>query len=425
LTVAPPEPHHDHLTEPGRPHPHDAAVFELTPHTPFTVALLPEPLDPAEIRRIRSILAPLRARERQRGEHRSDAEGLEVTVTPESGDSYAPIETALLACEDAALGHPPGIGPTPPFLAGSARQAPEFLEGTHLAEFALAALLAGRSEIAGAAIAALATEDEPPPFAFVHIATEWAMWTGQLPILLGLRQPLVRAVRCIVTAPADPPPPAAWPQRETLIERLADALETAGAEDWVAELRSCRKGMDGGQGVRLPVLIGASGPDDGNRTFPEAARTPPLVPSPGAFPADLLGPGRPRDIVLAARLIRSWVEGVIGARPDASYGRLRLGPELRPGWRRLHVRGVTQGIVRVSIDCLREGGILTFHLRQDAGRVPVNLIFEPLLPVRSVEVVRMGEEDVNVTLVPELGGIRLRCQFPLDPERRLTVVTTP
>jgi len=53
----------------------------------------------------------------------------------------------------------------------------------------------------------------------------------------------------------------------------------------------------------------------------------------------------------------------------------------------------------------------------------VNLIFEPLLPVKSVEAVRMGSEDVDVSLLPEPGGVRLRCQFPLDPERRLTIVT--
>jgi len=405
--------------------PPGAPGFELFPNTPFTVALVAESLTREAAERIRAILAPLAARERQRHNHRADVEALEITVQPETGDSFAPIESALLACEDAALGHPPGVGPTPPFLAGSTREVPGFLEGTHLAEFALAALLAGRSAIAGAAISALATEDAPPPSALVHLAAEWAMWTGDLATLLGLRQPLAGAIEQIVTAPHDPPPPAAWPERETLLERLADALEPAGAEAWVAELRSLRAAMDRARGVRLPVLGGPARPGDGDSPPAEARRKPPLVPPPEAFPDRLLGPAGPRDTVLAARLVRSWMEGVIGARPDAGYGRLRLGPELRPGWRRLTVRGITQGAVRVSLDCLREGTILTFVLRQDFGRVPVNLIFEPLLPVRGVESVRMGEEEVDVTLLPETGGIRLRCQFPLDPERRLTVVTTP
>lgn len=423
LKVAPPAPRHDGLAD-GRRLSGDVPAFVLTANTPVTLALVPDPMDSREEERIRSILAPLPARERQRGDHRSDTDALEITVTAESGDAFSPLETALLACEDAAVGHPPGSGPAAPFVAGSTRQAPGFLEGAHLAEFALAALLAGRPQIAGAAIAALAAEESAPPFAFVHVAAEWAMWTGQMSVLLGLRDPLGRAIRRIVSAPPDPPPPAAWPPSEQLLERLAVALEPAGVEDWVAELQSFRKAMDKGRGMRLPVLVGPTGPSDGSWTPPGAVRTPPVVPPPESFPDELLGPARPKDTVLAARLIRSWVEGVIGVRPDAVYGRLRLGPELRPEWRRLRVRGITQGTVRVSIDCLREGSEFAFRLQQDSGRVPVNLIFEPLLPVQSVEGVRMGNEDADVTLLREPGGIRLRCQFPLDPERRLTVVTS-
>jgi hypothetical protein len=49
------------------------------------------------------------------------------------------------------------------------------------------------------------------------------------------------------------------------------------------------------------------------------------------------------------------------------------------------------------------------------------VIFGPTLPLRAVERVRLGGEDIGVDVEASDGRARIRCQFPLDPERRLIV----
>jgi hypothetical protein len=80
------------------------------------------------------------------------------------------------------------------------------------------------------------------------------------------------------------------------------------------------------------------------------------------------------------------------------------------------------GDVTVTFEFRREAKRSTFSLRQEGGRVPVQLVFEPLLPLARVAEVRIGDAVADVGLTREGKGVRLACQFPLDPERRITIV---
>lgn len=63
----------------------------------------------------------------------------------------------------------------------------------------------------------------------------------------------------------------------------------------------------------------------------------------------------------------------------------------------------------------------TLAVAQVGGRVPLNLIFEPLLPLRQITQVEMGGEAVQVQIQSEPQGTRVRLQFPLDPERSIRI----
>jgi hypothetical protein len=87
--------------------------------------------------------------------------------------------------------------------------------------------------------------------------------------------------------------------------------------------------------------------------------------------------------------------------------------------------GMRVGDASVSLDCRREKGACTFVLRQDGGRVPLNLVFRPRVPFRKVDEVLVEGRGADVEIVEEEAGLEVRCQFPLDPERRMTVVGSP
>jgi hypothetical protein len=110
--------------------------------------------------------------------------------------------------------------------------------------------------------------------------------------------------------------------------------------------------------------------------------------------------------------------------PDAASGRLSLTMDFRDlGWppNPLVVENLRVGDALVLIDCRGAEGVLTFRVAQEAGRVPLNLIFQARLPIAEVRSVRLGEESVEVEVRQDTDDVLVRCQFPLDPERRLTV----
>jgi len=119
--------------------------------------------------------------------------------------------------------------------------------------------------------------------------------------------------------------------------------------------------------------------------------------------------------------ILALVQGIVGLRPEAAWGRIRLAPLLPSSWDAMEVANLRCGDALLTLACRREGGRHTFVLRPQGGRVPPTIVFEPVLSGGEIGEVRLGGEVVEVD---RTGGRRqagIRLQFPLDAERRITV----
>lgn len=262
-------------------------------------------------------------------------------------------------------------------------------------------------------------------------AAAWATWTGRVERLRPFGPALFEWVEGLETA-GEPPLPSSLPSHERLFELLADALEPLGDAEAVSFLRQraeARKPLPSraSRGGRpLPVLSGGGALGTGAEAIPPRppeAHLPPL----DAFASPHHPSARHRAGVHAARLLRSVVEGVLGVVPDAAWGRLRMAPDLtqvspgEDGVRSLALQGLRVGDARIHLTCRVDGNACTLAMSQVGGRVPLNLVFEPLLPLKLIHRVEMGGEEVQVQIQEEARGTRVRLQFPLDPERSIRI----
>ncbi len=126
----------------------------------------------------------------------------------------------------------------------------------------------------------------------------------------------------------------------------------------------------------------------------------------------------------AAAVVRDWVEGCLGAIPDGPFGRLRLAPRIAESGAG-EVRGLRVGDASVSVVWSRSEHSVRVHVSQSEGRVPLNLVFEPLLPQFRPGEVRIGGEPAQVDVSREGDQARVRCQFPLDPGRDMEILAAP
>lgn len=135
-----------------------------------------------------------------------------------------------------------------------------------------------------------------------------------------------------------------------------------------------------------------------------------------------------------ARILLDRIDGEtngLGALPDARYGRLRLAPLLTGAWTSLEVDGLSAGDAKIDLRVWREASRIDVHLRQRGGKVPINLVFEPRVSANGVGEVRIGGATANVERSTATGpegegpNTKLRCQFPLDPERTVTILIDP
>lgn len=124
----------------------------------------------------------------------------------------------------------------------------------------------------------------------------------------------------------------------------------------------------------------------------------------------------------AAALVPAvFLHGLLGARPEAPWGRLRLAPALPERWSSLEVTGIRVADARIALSFARNGGAHTFTLRQESGRVPVNVVFEPAV-AGTVEEVRVDDEGADLVPERERARTRVRLQLPLDTARRVTLL---
>ncbi len=390
-------------------------TLSVSPAAPAVLAVFPEGLDPERVRRL---LQPLRARELQRASRAAKALEPEFQIEVDEHPEAA-VAHSLLLLDGAPLSLGVDGAPTQPFLAGFRSGAPCFLSGTALSEVALGALPTGRTGLAHAALEALAREGEPPAIPFLYLAAEWALWTGEPRALLPIWDELVQAVE---RAGQEPSPPAAFPSLSVTLNQLRAGIEPLGPHYQLPEPPIQLEGDDGfssSKRIRLP-LAGEPSPTKAADPGKQLQRA--VLPAPDSF-TDPLGPGvLPRRTLQGGRILRAWVEGRLGARPDVSYGRLRLGPQLHRGWKRFRLQGMRAGEGSVSLDYRRSGATCTFLLRQEGGRVPMNLVFEPWIPFSRVDQVLLGGDRADVELQPNRGGVEIHLQFPLDPERRIRIV---
>ncbi len=124
----------------------------------------------------------------------------------------------------------------------------------------------------------------------------------------------------------------------------------------------------------------------------------------------------------AGLLLGTFLFGLLGARADAWFGRLRLSPQIPAGWPSLRVRNLRIGDSKVSFFFRQEGARHRFLLEQTAGRVPLNLVFEPLLPTAPTLVLLNGDPvEVGRFQLGSRHGCRL--QLPLTREQEVVLTS--
>lgn len=371
---------------------------------------------------------------RRRASRGSDLEGAPLQLRGE-GEGVTGmgqrLEASIRALDDAALDEGPDGEPASPFLLGLEPEEGNVGErggegmvlagGGALVEIGIGALAGGRWGLARAILEEVARHSSPPALAFLALAGEWGLATGEGAVLRGLRPDLSRALESALDGEGRPMPPpgAAFPTLPRVLERLADAVEPCGDPTWTAELRSRASMLVAPTSRVLPVLGAAPGSSTG-----EGPRDAVLPPAEGLVHPD--DPGcMGRRTLQAARVARALARGTLGIAPDAAYGRLRLAPHLPASWQALEVRGIRVADARVDLGYRCDGHRHTFVLRPTAGRVPLTLILEPSLPIGGIESVELEGEPVTVDSIRRGERWGVRFQFPLDGERTVVVAGRP
>lgn len=114
--------------------------------------------------------------------------------------------------------------------------------------------------------------------------------------------------------------------------------------------------------------------------------------------------------------------GLLGAAADAPVGRLRLAPRFPGAWRTFEAAGIRMGDALVGLRYRRSGSEHRFRIRQESGRVPVMLVFEPDVPEKEVERSFVDGVEAGLSHRSARGRASVRVQLPLDQEREITVV---
>lgn len=142
--------------------------------------------------------------------------------------------------------------------------------------------------------------------------------------------------------------------------------------------------------------------------------------APGSWRA---GPRHPRwdDAAAAGLAPAATLFGMLGARAEAWYGRLRLAPRIPDHWTRAAVESIQVGDARVALAYSRDGDGHTFRIRQVGGRVPLTLVFEPEVPVAGPVRTFVEAAPAEVGREPAGERVRVRLQLPLDRDREVRV----
>lgn len=296
---------------------------------------------------------------------------------------------------------------------------------TAAAWFAMGSAASGDWEAGRAALGGIRTpEDVLTPPAALALA-RWTVWTGE-------DGPLREHLPDLMALFEEPSIPGTL--SESVRGGIRDAVASAAEAVEVPELvQAAREGWAAGEG---------------DSAHPVRGRQLPVVGAGTAQPPALLTPGRSGSPVqdrlqeaLAVReglgavaraplagalagsplLVLALVEGVMGAIPDATLGRLTLSPLLPPNWTRLNVSGIRCGEGALAVGYEREGGLVRWTLRPELGSVPLMVVFEPWQPVREVRAVAVDGTPAELDRLGEGGWTRVALQLPVDGVRVVEV----
>jgi hypothetical protein len=127
------------------------------------------------------------------------------------------------------------------------------------------------------------------------------------------------------------------------------------------------------------------------------------------------------DPAAAALVPLVLVQGLLGARIEAYFGRLRLAPRLPEHWSRFTVAGLAIGDATVRMSYELVGGRHRFRFKQERGGVPIMLIFEPILAVPTDAQVWVDGTPADLVLRPAGDRMQASVQLPLEREREVAI----
>jgi hypothetical protein len=209
-------------------------------------------------------------------------------------------------------------------------------------------------------------------------------WTGAIH---SLRDEWPRALRAFERRPVSPGKPSAalW---SSAIQELALAAESIGEPEMAATFRA------------------------------EAGGTMMPLNAPGADAAREFDPA-----VVPEAIVDYYLRELLGVEPDATRNRLVLRPALPEGWDHLDLTQLRFGDAEITLRYRRHGARHHFTLDQESGAVPVRVIFEPLLPARSLAAARVDGEEAVLEPRPRGGRLLVPIQIVLDDQRVIELET--
>ena len=356
-----------------------------------TVAVIPSGRGPEATERL---LTPIRVRERQRAERSGSSTGEAFTVSRNGWPLHSVVE-ALQRMDDAPVAGPTS-GAASEILEGFVEGAPAYLEGEGLEAFGTAALYAGRSWLAARVLHSLGAAAQTNPAEYLRFSATYAFWTADLGPIAKMTTTLSGAVDALL----EPEHAGVRDSLPAVAERLAAAIEPLGDKALTDRLRSLARTPAEGGTNEPSALVGGR-----NR----ASRR-----------GGLAG-------LAAVRLLRRLVERDLGLEADASYGRLRFAPRLTPSCAPLDVAGVRVGDALVRMGIAPSAAGYELRILQEGGRVPLNLVFAPLLagPLSGPPTVLLDGSRVQPDVRTVAEGTRVQMQFPLDRPREVEILAGP
>jgi hypothetical protein len=125
---------------------------------------------------------------------------------------------------------------------------------------------------------------------------------------------------------------------------------------------------------------------------------------------------------LAALVPAGLLFGVLGAKAEATAGRLHLAPHIPPQCSKFSVANIRVGTALVHMTYEREGRGHTFSVEQSEGATPINLVLKPGILTGSTVEASVDGVAADLDWNEESAGLGwVQAQLPLDTTHTLTL----